>query len=83
MSLLVLGESVLLCLVGGVLGVLLGAAVSYALKPSIEQILGLFEVSWSTAFVAVGLAAVLGLVVGAVPAAAARRLAIVDALRAR
>ena len=82
-SLLVLGESVLLCLVGGVLGVLLGAAVSYALKPSIEQILGLFEVSWSTALVAVGLAAVLGLVVGAVPAAAARRLAIVDALRAR
>ena len=39
--------------------------------------------TWAVVASAVGIALLLGLVVGAVPALSARRLSIVDALRAR
>ncbi len=82
-ALLVLAEAVLLCLVGGALGVGLGTATMVAIEPGLQQFLGLIEVTWDVVASAIGIALLLGLVVGSVPALAARRLAIVDALRAR
>ena len=80
---LVLAEAVLLCIVGGLLGVGLGTATMVAIEPGLRQFLGLIEVTWGVVASALGIAVALGLVVGSVPALAARRLAIVDALRAR
>ena len=82
-ALLVLAEAVLLCLVGGALGVGLGTATMVAIEPGLRQFFGLIEVTWDVVASAIGIALILGLVVGSVPALAARRLAIVDALRAR
>lgn len=80
-SLLVLGEAVLLFLLGGALGLGLGALATVLLAPTLETVIGVFELSWTTVALGAGLALLLGLVVGAGPALAARRLIIVDALR--
>ena len=80
-SMMVLGEAVLLCLVGGVLGVgfafLLGPGMAIAL----EGIFGSFFVSPAFAIEALILSVVIGIVIGLIPALSAQRLAIVDALR--
>ncbi len=80
-SMIVLAEALLLCLVGGALGLGLGAVATRALAPSLEAITGVFRLSWWTVALGLGLAAALGLVVGFFPALAARRLVIADALR--
>ena len=80
---LVLGEAVLLCLVGGVLGICLALAISSVVGPILEQFLGVFEITWPIVGMAMGVSVALGLVVGAVPALTARRLTIVDAMRQR
>ena len=80
-SLLVLAEALLLCLVGGMLGLALGALATQALAPGLESFIGVFRLSWLTVVLGLGLAVLLGLVVGAFPALTARRLSIVDALR--
>ena len=80
---LVLGEALLLCAVGALLGTLLAVGAAALIGPEIEEALGAFEVSGVTMASALGLSALLGLVVGAVPAITARRLSIVDALRER
>ena len=78
----VLGESVLICLVGGILGVGLAALMAPVANTIAEQFApGAFAMSWQIAGVGVGVAALLGVVVGAVPAWSARRLSIADALR--
>ena len=82
-ALLVLAEAVLLGLVGGALGVGLGTLAMMAIEPQLQQFFGLIEVTWTVVASALGIALVLGLVVGSVPALTARRLSIVDALRAR
>ena len=82
-ALLVLAEAVLLCVVGGALGIGLGALAMNALQPMLTSFAGLIEVTWQTLATAFALALALGLVVGAVPALTARRLTIVDALRER
>ena len=82
-GLLVLTEAVLLCLVGGALGVGLGTVTMVVIEPGLRQFFGLIEVTWTVVASALGIALLLGLVVGSVPALAARRLSIVDALRAR
>ena len=82
-ALLVLAEAVLLCLVGGALGVGLGTVTMTVIEPGLRQFFGLIEVTWTVVASALGIALLLGLVVGSVPALAARRLSIVDALRAR
>lgn len=82
-GLLVLAEAVLLCLVGGALGVGLGTVTMTVIEPGLRQFFGLIEVTWTVVASALGIALLLGLVVGSVPALAARRLSIVDALRAR
>ncbi len=82
-ALLVLAEAVALCLLGGVVGVALGYVAMSALQPLLQDFFGLIEVTWPTIASAIGVAVALGLVVGAAPALAARRLTIVDALRER
>ncbi|HEY5644956.1 MAG TPA: ABC transporter permease, partial [Pseudomonadales bacterium] len=82
-SMLVLGESVLLCLVGGALGVALAMLTVAGIGPALESLLGTFSVRPSAVAKALGLAVLLGLVVGFVPAMTARRLTIIDALRGR
>lgn len=80
-SLLVLGEAVLLTLVGGALGLGIAALLAPGVAEGIKQYLPGFALAWQTIASGLALAALLGLVVGAVPALTARRLRIVDALR--
>ncbi len=80
-SLLVLGEAVLLCLVGGAMGVGIAFLIGPGMSVSLEGLLGSFEVAPTTALVGLGVSLLIGLVIGALPAITAKRLAIVDALR--
>lgn len=78
----VLGESVLVCVFGGILGVGLAALLAPLANAFAQQFApGAFGVSWQIAGAGIGVAAFLGVVVGAVPALSARRLSIADALR--
>lgn len=78
---LVLGEAVLLCLVGGVMGVLIAFAMGPGLAQGLEGIFGAFEVLPEMAVQALLLSVLIGLVIGLIPSWSAWRLAIVDALR--
>ena len=81
-AVLVLGESVMLCVVGGLLGVGLAWLAEPAISALFEQSnFGGFLLEGQVVATAVGLAVLLGLVVGASPAWTAKRLAIADALR--
>ncbi len=80
-SLLVLGEAVLLCLVGGALGVGIAFLIGPGMSVNLEGLLGSFEVAPATALLGLGISLLIGLVIGALPAITAKRLAIVDALR--
>ena len=51
------------------------------LSVSLEGVLGTFEVAPSAALIGIGFSLLIGLVIGALPAITAKRLAIVDALR--
>ena len=82
-SLMVLGEALLLCVAGGILGILMAFGMLYVVGDTLESILGQFGYSTGSVVGALGLAVVIGLVIGGVPAVTARRLTIVDALRAR
>jgi putative ABC transport system permease protein len=80
-ALLVLGEAVLLCVVGGAVGLALAGLMSSGVAALIKDILPGFELVWQTIATGLLIAVLMGLVVGAVPAITARRLRIVDALR--
>jgi putative ABC transport system permease protein len=80
-SLLVLAEAVLLCLVGGIVGLSIAALLAPGVATGIKDILPGFTLVWQTVAAGLCIAVVLGLAVGAVPAWTARRLRIVDALR--
>lgn len=82
-STLVLAESVLLCLVGGVLGIVLSAFMFQIIGPAMEGVLGRLSIDAGTVLTVLGMAVALGLIVGGVPAYQARNLTIVDALRQR
>ena len=82
-SLLVLGEAVLLCVVGGVLGIVLAFVMQDVLGSTLGGFVGDFEYSGTLIMSAVLLAIVIGIVIGGMPALTARRLTIVDALRER
>jgi putative ABC transport system permease protein len=82
----ILGESLLVALVGGILGVgVVWLLINHALGPAMEaNMSGVFQHFFTPGWVlavALGAAAVLGLVAGAVPAILASRLKITDALR--
>ena len=80
-SLLVVGESVLLCVLGALLGVGLGALLLPAASVATQQFMGPVSMTLDIFLQAVAFAVALGLVVGALPALTAQRLRIVDALR--
>lgn len=80
-SSLVLAESLVLCVVGGTIGIGLAWLLEKPLGGPISQFTGVFDVTPQIILSGIAVAAVLGLVVGGVPALNARRLAIVDALR--
>ena len=79
---LVLGESVLLCVAGGVLGIGLAALLAPAATAFLPQFgPSALAFTWQTAATGVGVAVLLGVVVGSVPAMSAGRLSIAEALR--
>ncbi len=82
-SLIVLGEAVLLCAVGGGIGLGIATLLAPGIARGIKDILPSFEIVWQTIAAGLAIALLLGLVVGAVPALTARKLRIVDALRER
>jgi putative ABC transport system permease protein len=73
---LVLAESLLLCMIAAVIGL----ALSYAALPIIKMGLQGVELSPTALIPGVGVAVLLALIVGAAPALRAMRLNIVDAL---
>jgi putative ABC transport system permease protein len=80
-ALLVLGEAILLTVVGAIGGLVIAIALSPGIRRAIANILPNFAISPTTLVAAAVVAVLLGLIVGAVPALTARRLRIVDALR--
>ncbi len=80
---MVLAESVLLLLIGGVIGLGLAAVLAPAVSKGSGGMLNLPPVGAGSWAMGVGLMVVIGLVVGALPAWRAMRLNIVDALAGR
>ena len=78
---LVLGEAILLCVLGGAIGLGLAIGFGPGLAGAVRQFLPTFQVSGATIGYGIALAALLGIAVGAFPARRAQRLSIVDALR--
>jgi putative ABC transport system permease protein len=77
---LVLGESVLLALLGGLPGLAIAALITLALRESLANIAPAFTVSPGIALQGVALMIALGLITGIIPALNAMRLKIATAL---
>ena len=77
---LVLGESVLLALLGGIPGIALAALAAMALRNSMANFLPGFSVTPTVALIGVALMIGLGIVTGIIPALNAMRLKIATAL---
>jgi putative ABC transport system permease protein len=77
----IVAESVLLTVVGGLIGFALGALFVKGLQPFMTKYFPLFEIADSTIITALVLMVLLGIITGAWPAVTAMRLKIVDALR--
>jgi putative ABC transport system permease protein len=78
---LLLGQSLLLCLLGGGLGVLLALALEPLLATGLGASFPGFRIQTDTILLAFGASGLVGLVAGLMPAARAGRLAPVEALR--
>jgi putative ABC transport system permease protein len=78
---LVLGEALLLCVTGAGLGIALALLLEPGLNSNLVTIIGRFDMTWQSVLFAVAIALLIGFGIGIPPAWAARRLAIVDALR--
>ncbi|MHC4513231.1 MAG: ABC transporter permease [Planctomycetota bacterium] len=76
-----LTESLLLCGIGGLLGIGLARAAAGALQPVVSRMLPGFEIGAATMVVGVGISLGVGLIAGVVPGWYASRLAPVAALR--
>jgi putative ABC transport system permease protein len=81
--LMVLAESVLLVLIGGVIGLGLAAVLGPGLSAGSGGVINMPGVGWSSWALGIGLMIAIGLLVGALPALRAMRLNIVDALAGR
>jgi putative ABC transport system permease protein len=77
---MVLGESVLLALLGGLPGLAIAALVTIGLRNSLANIAPAFSVSPDIALQGIGLMLALGLITGIIPALNAMRLTIAAAL---
>ena len=80
---MVLAESVLLLVLGGLLGLALASAIIPVVSAGSGGMLNLPSIDWHSWALGVVLMLVIGLVVGALPAMSAMRLNIVDALAGR
>ncbi len=78
---LILIESVLLCAIGGAIGIALSGVMLAIIGPALEGFLGQMELTAATTLSGLGIAALLGILVGLNPALSARRLQVVEALR--
>jgi putative ABC transport system permease protein len=78
---LVIGEALMLTVVGGVIGMTLAWLGVAAMQPAMKQWLPVFEIAPVTYIIAVVLMVALGVVTGLWPAVSAMRLKITDALR--
>jgi putative ABC transport system permease protein len=78
---LVLGESLLITVLGGGLGLLFARVAVAAVRPALQQYLPLFQITGETLLLASAAMVLLGLVAGAAPALQAWRLNIITALR--
>jgi len=81
LALLIVGESLLICLIGGGLGIALTAPAAEAFK-SVAGIFPIFSVSTDTIVIQVACALGVALIAAVVPAIRASRVKIVDGLRA-
>lgn len=77
---LVLGESILLALLGGIPGLVVAALVTMALRTSLANVAPSFAVSPDIALMGIGLMVALGVITGIIPALNAMRLKIAAAL---
>jgi putative ABC transport system permease protein len=77
---LVLAESLLLAVFGGTIGLALAKLFTMGGDPT-NGLLPVFHLGWDTMAIGLGLAALVGLAAGFIPAMDAMRLKIVDALR--
>ena len=77
---MVLGESVLLALLGGIPGLAIAALIAMALRASLSNVAPAFAVSPTIALQGVALMIALGLITGIIPALNAMRLQIATAL---
>jgi putative ABC transport system permease protein len=80
---LVLGESVLLLLLGGAIGLVIAGIVVGGLRAALGAQVPMMPVGGATWLRGLGLAVVIGLIVGALPARRGMRLRIIDALSGR
>jgi putative ABC transport system permease protein len=82
---LVLGESMVLGLLGGLAGILIAVPIIGAMGAFLEENMSVFfpvfRLGVPISLVAVGIAVVLGILAAAIPARSASRLKVVDALR--
>jgi putative ABC transport system permease protein len=78
---LIIGESLTLALVGGVLGLALTFPAVHLFPPSVRQYFGVFEVTPLTLTLGIGVALAVGLLAGVIPAWQAARVQIATALR--
>ncbi len=76
-----LTESLLLCVVGGVLGVCLAVLIGGVMQPYVSKSLPGFEIGASTILTGLSIAVVVGVIAGVAPGWYASRLAPVAALR--
>lgn len=80
---MVLAESILLVVIGGVLGLGLAAVLGPVVTAASNGVISLPAIGWESWALGLGLMIVIGLLVGALPALRAMRLNIVDALAGR
>ena len=80
-SLLLISESLILCLSGAALGLLMSVAISETVRPYVEQIVRPFVITPMTFIAGLGLGGLLGVAIGSVPAWLASRHSIVDGVR--
>jgi len=78
---LVLAEALLLTFIGGACGLLLARVLATGLRRALQQYLPLLAIPLGAYLAAAGFVIAFGLIAGALPAAAAWRLRITDALR--
>ncbi|MGO4761987.1 ABC transporter permease [Cupriavidus sp. 2KB_3] len=82
LSMLVFGESMLICIVGGAIGMLLTPPAASFFKQAVGGVFPVFTVSHDTAMMQAACALVVGAAAAIVPAVQAARVRIVEGLRA-